>query len=350
MTSLRYLIQFIGPLFLVYVLISLINMSKNDTTYDFKKLFKNKPILYSMLGMLVAIIGFLINQVVISRFYRFSFSGTFRFGTFGDISFGQWFAGILNFFGWRNDISVLSPSGIINIFLITALVLFILCSIDFINSSNNSETSRYAVIFALVSMGINIFATVSFCDFKVYYFVGPLMWIIPCIALFLESTAIISLKRYMCILLFSISVLTSSFVTYSEIQLIDANAEIREVAEFVENSGYTLGFDSRDPGAILTYITNGKVDMGLVDYENRKFLTSSRFWNDNFKQNEPIALIVSKEDFDDYPELNGLENCKKVYSNALYTVFDFKNKQVLKDELNKEKFKSYLDQRNRDDL
>lgn len=340
LTSMRYLVQFIGPLFIVYAIDSLSNKIRQGDVLSVKKIFGEKPVMYSAIGCAIAFVAFLMNQIVLSRFYTFSFTGTFAFGNLGDIPIGKCFYYLLELMGYRNNVSVLSPAGIVNGLIFVAALTFVLSSVDFLRHSK-SQQQRMVVIFSFVAFAINVVATISF-EYNLRYLIVSFWWILPCTAIFFEGDEVFPLKRAALIFSLSVSIFTASFFTYGNISIHDEDVIERNVANFLEENGYGIGF-SRSGEAIVTFLTNGNVEMGQVYYKKRKFLTSKRFYDADYKANEKAFLMISENDFEDYPELFELENCAQVYKDSFYTVFEFRDKASLWKELEKEKYESFLD-------
>ena len=340
LTGMRYLVQFIGPLFIVYAVISLSNKIKEGDVLSMKKFFVEKPVMYSALGCAIAFVAFLLNQIVLSRFYTFSFTGTFKFGFLGDVPLGKYFCYLLELMGYRNNVSVLSPAGIVNVLIFIAALTFVLSSVDFLRRSRTYK-QRMVVIFAFAAFAINLVATMSF-EYNLRYLIVSFWWILPCTAIFLEGEEVFPLKRVVLIFSLSVSIFTAAFFTYGYLSVHDENAEERTVANFLEENDYGIGF-SRSDEAIVTFLTNGNVEMGQAHYKKRKFLTSKRFYDADYKANEKAFLMISENDFEEYPELFELENCVQVYKDNFYTVFEFCDKASLWKELEKEKYESFLD-------
>lgn len=340
LTSMRYLVQFMGPLFIVYAISSLSEKIKEGDVLNMKKIFGEKPVMYSAIGCAIAFVAFLLNQIVLSRFYTFSFTGTFEFGLLGSIPLGKCFYYLIELMGYRSIVSVLSPAGIVNALIFITALTFVLSSVDFLRYSK-SQQQRMIVIFAFVAFAINLVATICF-EGSLYYLIVSFWWILPCTAIFLEDDAVFLLKRVVLIFSLSVSIFTASFFTYGNISIHDEGAIERNVANFLEENGYGIGF-SRSGEAIVTFLTNGNVEMGQVYYKKRKFLTSKRFYDADYKANEKAFLMISENDFEEYPELFELENCAQVYKDNFYTVFEFRDKASLWKELEKEKYESFLD-------
>lgn len=338
-TGLRYLVDFMGPLFIVYAVVSISKTIEENDILSVKKFFEGKEVRFSALGCAIAFVAFLLNQIVLTRFYTFSFTGTFKFGSLGDIPLGKCFYYLLELMGYRNNVSVLSPAGIVNVLIFVATLTFVLCSIDFLRHSK-SQQQRMVVIFAFVALAINVVATISF-EYNLRYLIVSFWWILPCTAIFLEGDEVFPLKRNALIFSLSISLFTAAFFTYGYVSVHDENAEVRTVANFLEENGYSIGF-SRSDEAIVTFLTNGNVEMGQVHYKKRKFLTSKRFYEADYKANEKAFLMISENDFEEYPELFELENCTQVYKDNFYTVFEFRDKASLWKELEKEKYEAFL--------
>ena len=340
LTSLRYLVQFIGPLFIVYVLTLLSKTMKKGENMSIRKFWGEKSVMYSALGCAIAFVAFLMNQIVLSRFYTFSFTGTFEFGQLG-APLGRYLCYFIELMGYRSNVSVLSPSGIVNVLIFVAALTFILCAIDFLRHSK-SQKRRMVVVYAFVALAINFVATICFDESSFYYLIVSFWWILPCTAIFSEDDGVFSLKRIALVFSLSVSVFTATFFTYGYISIRDKCAEVRNVADFLEKNGYGIGF-ARNDGAIVTSLTNGNVEVGHVYYKKRKFLTSKRFYDPSYKADEKAFLLISEDDFKKYPELFNLEYCQKVYKDNFYTVFEFRDKADIWKQLETERYESFID-------
>lgn len=340
LTSMRYLVQFMGPLFIVYALRSLSRMLNESRPFDMKKFFGEKPVMYNTRGCTIAFVAFMLNQIVLSRFYTFSFTGTFEFGTLGAIPLGKCLCYFLELLGYRSNVSVLSTSGMVNSLIFIVALTFILCSVDFLRHSKSQER-KMVVTFAFVALAVNILATISF-EGGLHYLICPFFWIFPCCAIYSESDGVFLLKRRVLIFSLFVSAFTASFFTYGYVSQADRTANERTVAKFLEENGYGIGF-ARDESSVVTFLTNGKVEVGHVYYKNRKFLTSKRFYASDYKADEKAFLLIAEADFEKYPELLGLENCRQTYKDDFYTVLEFRDKQSIWKELEKEKYEAFCD-------
>ena len=115
---------FVFPLFLTQT-IYFLNTEKELSGLNFKSIFiQNKNNYYSCLSLICCIAGYLFNNLILSRIYTFSSYNTTTFTRIGDVTFSDLHSFFLRFLGYKNEVSVFTPSGIINILLYVFYVSF----------------------------------------------------------------------------------------------------------------------------------------------------------------------------------------------------------------------------------
>lgn len=346
LTSIRYIIQFIFPITLTATAFRTVKLIKNNESFDFKKFFiKDKTLFYSWISLILAAFGYLANNIILQKIYSFSQYNTITFNSFGDIPFSTWFGDILASFGYTNMVSVFTPAGINNILLYIGLAFFILCTIDYIKISAKKETisPRYFfVTFSLVAEIFNCFVFLN-SDYYARYLAITMPLFIPCMAIFIEEEQIFSVKKYlMAVILFSVT-LSNSFITYEKVLSKDENTDKAAVTQFLDKQGYTLGYGTFWNANVFTQLTDGKIEMCNIRYEDDPWLTTSRYYAPDYKAGQKTFIILSQKEIDSDPKLNSIQIGTKVYSDKYYTVYEYQDKALVQKELHSPVFEDFID-------
>lgn len=345
LTSIRYIIQFIFPITLTVTSFKVAKIYKNNIKFNFRNFFiEDKVIFFSWTGLILAGFGYIGNNIVLQKIYSFSQYNTIAFNAFGDVPFSKWFGDILASFGYMNNVSAFTPAGINNILLYIGLAFFILCVISFIKISSKREflTSGYFfVVFAVVSEIFNCFIFTN-SDYWPRYLAITMPLFIPCLAIFVEENEIFPVKKYLAaVILFSVT-LSNSFITYEKVLITDQNTDKNSVVKFLEDKNYTLGFGSFWNANVITQMTDGKIEMCDVRYKYTPWLTSKRYYEDNYKNDQKTFLLISKKEIDSDKNLSSFEKGYLIYSDQFYTVYEYENKKNLQEELSSEKYQTFL--------
>ena len=333
LSSIRYIMIFTFPLALVMIVDKCLKNEPECKINNFSAFWlKTNTIKLSMLGLILSGFGYVCNNIVLQPLFQFSQWNTISFCRLGDITLRDILHSLLSFFGYQDNIAVLTPSGILNILayvLITSFILLLISSMKL----KLPESQRILFLFFISSFLFNTFVYLHTELIERYYY-PILLMIFPCFAVLLANKNISGLKRYGFGTILSILIFTSSFATVQHHFTTDANTELYKVSDYLRQN-YKFGYSSFWNANVISYITNGEVEVGNLyknkengkeyftdSYKYDKWLTPERYYNCDY-DNEHIFLLVSQEQFVNNSNKSILKNGKEVYNDEYYKVFDY---------------------------
>lgn len=343
MSSIRYILQFQFPLALVTLSLAVNVMVKTNSKFSIKKFFfENKAVFYSCLGLALGLLGYIFNVLVLSSLYSFSNYNTLKFNEFNEITVMHWLFDILSALGYKNSISVLTPSGAVNVFVYVIIVFFILNTVDFLKAKTASQSKYIFVLYSIVMFVFNAFVFIN-TDYYARYLLILLLCIFPCMAIFAEEHSLSIIKRSVLSVSAVCVLLTSSFVCYSTVLSHNENADKAAVTQFLDKQGYTLGYGTFWNANVFTQLTDGKIEMCNIRYEADPWLTTSRYYAPDYKAGQKTFIILSQKEIDSDAKLSSVQFGTKVYSDKYYTVYEYKDKSLVEKELHSPAFEDFMD-------
>lgn len=343
MSSIRYILQFQFPLALVTLSLAVNVMVKTNSKFSIKKFFfENKAVFYSCLGLALGLLGYIFNVLVLSSLYSFSNYNTLKFNEFNEITVMHWLFDILSELGYKNSVSVLTPSGAVNVFVYVIIVFFILNTVDFLKAKTASQSKYIFVLYSIVMFVFNAFVFIN-TDYYARYLLILLLCIFPCMAIFAEEHSLSIIKRSVLSVSAVCVLLTSSFVCYSTVLSHNENTDKAAVTQFLDKQGYTLGYGTFWNANVFTQLTDGKIEMCNIRYEDDPWLTTSRYYAPDYKAGQKTFIILSQKEIDSDPKLNSIQIGTKVYSDKYYTVYEYQDKALVQKELHSPVFEDFID-------
>lgn len=342
LSGIRYILYFQIPLVLTIISYTLVDFINSKKKINLKSFFiSNKPVFNNVLGFLVSCIGYLLNNIVLSRFFSFSQFNTTTFTTIGDVTFSDVLNSIFGILGYRNQVSVFTPSGIINILIYISVTFLILCIINVIRMKNRDIRSIFITFFC-VQFIFNSFVYIN-TEYISRYFILPIAFILPTIAIIFENKNLFIIKKYITLFGFSILLIASSFITFGTVLGTSDNNDKKSITRFLDNSNYSFGYATFWNANVFTFLTNGKIELANLqkeqinnstyitkNFEYDAWLTPARYYQDGIYENIPIILIISTEEYNNTPTANIFHNGKLVYKDEYYRIYEYDSNQQFK--------------------
>lgn len=336
LSSIRYILQFQFPLTAVVISIATNNLVKEKKEFNAKKfLIDDKKVFYPAIGLVLGGIGYIFNSFVLSHYYSFANFNIMKFNGFNEIPIMRWIFDILTNFGYRERVSVFTPSGIINILVYIFVVFFILCTISFLRKKTMNEMHYVFVLYAITMFVFNAFVFIN-TDYYARYILILTFCIFPVLAIFADSNELPIIRQTILSLVASIALFTSSFVVYSTVLSTNWNEEKLEIAKVLQNEGYSFGYASFWNANILSFVTNGKLEVGTIDYKHYPWLTPKKYYKEDYKPCEKVFLLLTTEEIEKFHEVLDCEKAEKIYENKFYTVFNFESNKLFRSEWGKD--------------
>ncbi|MBP5450667.1 MAG: hypothetical protein J6Y16_00355 [Treponema sp.] len=338
-SGIRYILYFEFPLAVLYIwkqTTVFVEQKKQFTIKSF--FFENDKIKISFISLIISGIGYLANSLLLSKIYSFEDFTTRTFKIFGDIGAVRVLGDILSIFGYQNNVSVFTPGGIINILIYIFIVFFLICLVKSLKNETNEKFKEFHS-FVVIMIVFNTFSIVSTQYFD-RYLILPFIFVIPCIILFIKNKSINIIHRTILTLSFTLITLTSSFLVYENSLCGNANQDKENISNFLKENDYHYGYASFWNANVLTYLTDGKVElahfstpeeMGSYSFNLNRWLAPERYFTDDFGNNEKIVFIVSKEEFNLEPAARIFANGKQIFDDGNYYIFEYKDNKTFKE-------------------
>lgn len=338
-STIRYIINFLFPLFLTILTLKLTDKENKAKITDIKEFWlKDTKLFYATLGMFIGGFGYICNATVLQALYTFSHWEKITFNTLGQFSLTTIIISVFKIFGYQNNVGVFSPLGVIDIFLYVGITIFV---VFYVQSMKHDLPSPQKIFlaYAAITFACNVFVLFS-TEFKNYHLLPVTINLIPALAIMLENESLSSLKRWALGLTWSTLLITSSFATIQYMMTTDENADKHAVIHYLENSEYRFGYATFWNANIVTYLTNGKIEIAGQDkdrvenghlYINPKYdpdiwLCPKRYFDKDYHGNEKIFFLVSNDEYEVSSELPVFAAGTVVYQDDFYRVYEYENK------------------------
>lgn len=342
LSGIRYILYFELPLTITILGLKTAELFKHNKPFTFYTFFINdKETHFSIASLLLSGFGYVCNTLVLSHFYSFSDFNTTAFTHIGDVTFTDVHNAILEILGYKNNVSVFTPSGVNNVLLYVGIAFFLLAFIKYLKMNENPAKKTF-IIFTAVLFVFNTFIFIN-TEYISRYFILLLAFVFPCIAIFLESELISVINKYFIALCFGIVVLSNSFIVFEDSLCSHGNSEREKITEFLSNSDYDCGYATFWQANVFNFLTNDKVHIAnLYRYEENgiekitsnfkcdKWLTPNSYYTDNFGNNKKVFLLVTTAEYNATPDATIFKNGNLVFNDEYYYLFDYKNNDVFK--------------------
>ena len=358
LSTIRYILIYQFPLTLSMAILSYKRQEQKSrvTFSELKNYFwSNKAFRISIIALFLSGIGYVFNNAVLHRLYKFSQWNDVTFNHFGDVSLLKLLTTILKAFGYQENVAVFTPSGVVNIFVYIAIVFFVVCMIKTFRSDISVE-KRLVLVFTICTIAFNSFLYYH-TEFIGRYYITILAYMIVCIAIFIDSGNIGILKRYFVGTSFALCIFVSSFTSAQDYLTSDNNKDIYPVMDFLnkkvaEDKDYSFGYSTFDFANMITYFTNEKIEVATIakdkkyiaasnskekclpeKFEDGKWLTPLRY--NSTKHEGKTFLMLSKEMYDASSDNKVFTSGKEVFDDDKYIVWEYESQDAFKNSFSK---------------
>jgi hypothetical protein len=332
--TIRYIIIFVFPLALVVLYQAVDSLIKERKIFSFKAFFiDDKYVFYSVSGLLIGCIGYIFNTLILSNFYSFSEWNSTAYNTIGDITFLQLHRDLFSLIGYRNNISAMTPAGIINILIYAGIFFFLLCFISFFKNTQKNKKHFIYVVFSLASLILTGFIYINM-EYYSRYFIMQFAFFIPCLAVFLEDASIKSIHRYILGVCWTVILTGSSFITLQNVLCTDLNSDKKGVMSYLEKNDLDFGYATFWNSNVFTFLSNGKIEIAHLDktkvngvsmlkdhYSYDKWLSPFYYYDKDYKKEERCFLLISKAEYKLSSGNNVFLNKSPAYEDSNYLIF-----------------------------
>ena len=314
-------------------------------------------LLWSLLGLLGAGAGYLVNVAVLGR--------RFRFQTYDVTNFIKVFQGVLlertqdtvgnllQLFGYIEEKGFLSVRGLISMlafgFLAGILFLTVRCArllagerekdVAEQECSLQLAHSRFVLWFFVTAFALNTFVFLfTTSTIVARYYITVFLFALPLLCIYYERERLPLDRLLLTVLLCGALGLTTAKCVYSFVDK-DKNVDRRPVAAYLEEQGYTFGYASYWNGNIMTELTNGAVEIANIHEIDRMdmFTWSSpmRYYQEGYHDGKTFILLTAQEAAQ-YAQTSVIAAGEVVYDQQGYVVLHYDSVEELWREVERE--------------
>lgn len=249
---------------------------------------------------------------------------------------------VLSHYGFQENVSVMTPSGFINLMVIAGLLLLVYMVSVVLRDKEIPYTHRLVLVFAAISFGLNTFVY-YFVEFYSRYYYSVLVFIFPVIAIIMQNKKNSKGSEISALCLFRTAFTASAFITVEHFINLNSNKKREGYIEFLNNSDYTHGYAIFADANVTVFLTNGRVTVENLDndaaedgtfvlkkeYSYKKWLTPARYYTDIYEGN--VFLLLSKQTYENCRDYELIRNGIVVYEDSAYIIFDYESAQKFKE-------------------
>lgn len=339
------------PLLITAVVVSVLSQPKRTPLKDILRR-RRFPLWLAAGVFLCAGSGFLIHNVVLSRYFVFSsatngYAATPSLDKLLDI-----FVGYMALFGFQENRLLFSVEGLFALGSVFAAVVFLITGIRSLISRKDNLSlpaaflKTYYPVAMILLTGIYCI-TDRFVNYHVYY-LPAFVWIFPFIGTALNEAPVslpaTTLKHVLlylaCLILFANGIYNHLYfihpdgkqVEYDSLTQveIDSLQRFRGVLDFIGENGYEVGYATHWQNNIVTAATNGRIPMiriiRLYPYPVFAYddsLTYKQTRELSFVEDKEMFLLLTQDEGDLFSNSDLAPFAIPVYENTYYRVYTF---------------------------
>ncbi len=298
----------------------------------------------SLLGLLGAGVGYLVNVAVLGR--------KFRFQMYDVTNFIKVFQGVLlertqdtvgnllQLFGYIEEKGFLSVRGLISMlaFCFLAGIVFLTLRCGRLLAADSPEQytrlahSRLTLYFFVTAFVLNTFVFLfTTSTIVARYYITVFMFVLPLLCIYYEYEKLPLDRLLLALLLCGALGLTTAKCVYSYIDK-DKNEDKRPAAAYLEEQGYTFGYASYWNGNIITELTNGRVEVANIHEIDKMdmFTWSSpmRYYQEGYHDGKTFILLTAQE-AEEYARVPVIAAGEAVYAQQGYVVLHYDSVEAL---------------------
>lgn len=226
---------------------------------------------YSFFLFVVACVGYLVNENVLSNYYSFETKSTKIWNSLSLSNVLSALSDLAGLFGWRSDVPIVSLKGIGNVLSLLLIVLLIFTAARCVRKIELDETEKLALLFSLSAFAV-LLAVYGFAfdSYNESYWVLLLPDTFIGAILYLKHEGI-NWRKYIVTAFCFITLLINSILTYQDpyISWVPNDLGIQNAVAWLVENGYTQGIATFWNSDIITPLSNGQIEMWTVsDVDN----------------------------------------------------------------------------------
>lgn len=345
LSGVRYLLALQCP----FVITAFVYLLKSDSFVPFRKapskdnftaLRKSNalsPLLWSIYGAFVSVLGYGINVFWITEKYVFQTYDSTNFISIEDgYSLGgriqSAFGSLMLLLGYIPDRGFLSLRGLVSLSAFALLGIFCFVGCKMKKGKEKKGFRPFFTLFLLISLMVNLFVFFfTSCTMVPRYFITIYIFVLPVLCFYFESREPVFDRCFVALLLGGCLLLGTAKTVYS-FASVDKNAIKRPVAQFLEENNYTFGFATYENANIITELTDGAVEIGnITDPESLNFFkwsSPAKYYEEGYHTGETFLLLTTTE-YTDYAETKAVTGGQEVYRDDHFVVLSYESTAAL---------------------
>lgn len=335
MNGLRQLMVLFIPLLCAVFTVWVLSINKKTETSQ--AVIVKRIVYFTIWVTICALLGYLINVVVLARLYKFKSYNSMNWTTFQIDALFDVLNGWLCGFGFKGgkDKRLFSAYTIGNICAICLFLFNLFCVIK-----NMIKIEEQKIEYQMLSLfyfwaflafaGIYTFTDMTYSsryNLPVFIFSFPVMF------LYIENLCIKNKLKYILIYSLFALVCVCSFMNYHEQSQEDINSERRVIAQLLIDNGYTEGYSRFRNANIMTELTNGEMEVWCWNEDNAdigKTYQWLQLSEHEYKKPEgKIWVLFTKEQSEKYELDKQRFNDNIIYRSDSYIVYIFNSYEDL---------------------
>ena len=279
--------------------------------------------------------GYLVNILILSKTYIYDTDRAMKFPeVFTAENFQNIFNAILTVTGYAGEKDLVSLGGICNALSIVLVgtIIYVLIRLA-VKMKNLEQEEQLLPAFVIATFSVSLFLFIAIDMVEARWIMCSTVPVFLLLAL-LDKFPI--KKQYICLTCIYIVIGMLGMREYHTIASSTTNEGLRSVYDLLTDSDYTFGYSTFKSGNLMTELTNGKMDMRIVQaygpnhkLKNRNWLTPVTF---EYHEGE-FPLILEKE------RTEGLfdpqEDWKLILDTEEYWVYEIPDQKVFQEYLDK---------------
>lgn len=318
-------------------------------------------LVYSLLGLIAAGIGYVVNVAVLGKKFRFQmYDATNFIKVFQGVLLERiqdTIGNLLQLFGYIEEKGFLSIRGLISLlafgFLAGIVFLTVRCSRLLAGEWRKQEAeerqdgkdgqqarergialahSRFILWFFVTAFVLNTFVFLfTTSTIVARYYITVFLFVLPLLCIYFTYEKLPLDRLLLTVLLCGALTLTTAKCVYSFMDK-DKNADRRPVAAYLEEQGYTFGYASYWNGNIMTELTNGAVEIANIHEIDRMdlFTWSSpmKYYQEGYHSGKTFILLTAQEAAE-YGQVPVIAAGETVYEGQGYVVLHYDSVEEL---------------------
>ena len=274
--------------------------------------------------------GFLVNKLCFCKYYSFD-QTPIVFVPLSDVPDRALTAlrQMLELFGYRDGLPLMSPLGLVNVLKCAFFVFFIYLLVRLWKNRQTWLNLKervflyYFVFLFLINLYMLIFTTVLM---QYRYWIPVYIIAIYLAALSLDrGFEAEQLKKSLAICFLCLAAFSSLYGELWQDVKFDDCAKREGYMAFLEKEHYTFGYATFWNGPVTEYLSNGTIHVGNLGEENKPYawLTPKSYYEKGFHEGKTFLLLARTEEAGMLKgDFTVMEDAKRVYADEYYAIYE----------------------------